>query len=123
MVNVKFKQLIVYVNDMEKMVGFYRDTLGLTIAYPHVDNYRDQTWVAFSVGPVTFALHAGKESLEVPVDAPKYNFEVENIQEVRQTLIGKGVKMSEIRNATPTKLICSGRDLEGNGFHIEMPIA
>lgn len=120
--NIKFKQFIVYVKDMEKMVGFYRDTLGLTIAYPHVDNYKDETWVAFNAGPTTFALHGGKQTSDIPVDAPKYNFEVENLQEVRQNLVDSGVKMSEIRDATPTKLICSGRDPEGNGFHIEMLI-
>lgn len=54
---IKFKQLIVYVHDMEKMVVFYKDTLGLAIAYPHVDNYRNETWVAFNTGSVTFALH------------------------------------------------------------------
>ena len=117
--NIKFRQLIVYVSDMEKMVTFYKDILGLTIAYPHVDNYANETWVAFSVGPVTFALHSGKESSEVPIDAPKYNFEVKNIQETRKDLMTKGVEMEEITNATPTKLICSGRDPEGNGFFIE----
>ncbi|MCE7736862.1 MAG: hypothetical protein GPJ54_18405 [Candidatus Heimdallarchaeota archaeon] len=119
MSNIEFKQLIVYVNNMEKMVAFYKDILGLVIAYPHVENYINETWVAFSTGPVTFALHSGKETSIVPVDAPKYNFEVDNIHETRQNLLEKGMKMQEITNATPTKLICSGRDPEGNGFFIE----
>lgn len=118
--NIKFKQLIVYVRDMQKMVDFYKDNLGLIIAYPHIDDYTKETWVAFSSGEATFALHAGKESTAVPEDAPKYNFEVGNIEEVRQDLIDKGIAMSDITNATPTKFICSGRDPEGNGFFIEM---
>lgn len=118
--HIKFKQLIVYVNDIQNMVNFYKDVIGLIISYPHVDDYSDQTYVSFGTGTATFALHTGKESSDTPVDAPKYNFEVENIQIVRETLIQKGVNMTEIRNATPTKLICSGRDPEGNGFHIEM---
>ena len=117
--DVKFKQLIVYVNNMETMVNFYGDVLGLTIAYPHVDDYSDQTYVAFGTGSATFALHAGKESSDVPIDAPKYNFEVENIQQNRQNLIDNGIEMGEIVNATPTKLISSGRDPEGNGFYIQ----
>ncbi len=118
--NIKFKQLIVYVNDMDKMINFYRDLIGLTIAYPQVDDFTDQTYVAFGTGEATFALHAGKDSSDTPLDAPKYNFEVENIELARQNLINQGVDMKEIINATPTKLISSGRDPEGNGFFIEM---
>ena len=118
--NIIFKQLIVYVNNMENMVNFYRDIVGLTIAYPHVDDYSNQSYVSFGTGDATFALHAGKENTNTPLDAPKYNFEVENIQLTRKRLISKGIDMNEIINATPTKLISSGRDPEGNGFFIEM---
>ena len=69
MSNIKFKQLIVYIENMEKMVVFYRDVLGSTIAYPHVENYSNETWVAFNTGPATFALHAGKETSDVQLDA------------------------------------------------------
>jgi predicted enzyme related to lactoylglutathione lyase len=109
---------IVYVQDMAKMVAFYRDILGLPINYPHLDDYSNAFWVEFQAGVITLCLHAGGNP-NVKPHAPKIVFEVEDIDLEHQRLSGAGVKMAEIATVAPQVRSADGWDSEGNYFSID----
>ena len=46
---------IIYVEDMHKMVLFYRDVLQLPLNYPHTEDYSCEYWVEFQAGSITIA--------------------------------------------------------------------
>ena len=53
-------EVIVYVEDMDAQVRFYRDILGLSISYPKgLIDYSNQMWVTFETGACELALHGG----------------------------------------------------------------
>lgn len=112
------KQVILYVEDMQKQVEFYRDTLGLSITFPHVDNYANEDWVAFSTGECTLALHSGGKG-RIGEDAPRFTFEVDNVEQIKEELQGKGVEMANTVEAYPGSYVCGGMDPEDNGFYIQ----
>lgn len=45
-------EVVLYVRDMDRAVGFYRDTLDLPVAYESAG------WTTFRTGACTLALHA-----------------------------------------------------------------
>jgi catechol 2,3-dioxygenase-like lactoylglutathione lyase family enzyme len=80
------------VDDMEKSVAFYRDTLGLPVKYQSAD------WVELDAGNVTIALRRygsgpeGRPELGVGEGATIV-FEVEDMEETKAELEGRGVKL------------------------------
>lgn len=118
MINQKgLSQVIVYVKDMAKQVAFYRDIVGLPIAFPHVEDYSDEGWVAFSTGQCTFALHGGGSG-ESKDDAPRFNFEVDDIDVARAHLEANGCWVGETRSPIPNVFVFDSRDAEGNYFTV-----
>jgi catechol 2,3-dioxygenase-like lactoylglutathione lyase family enzyme len=116
-------EIILYVEDMESQVRFYRDVMGIDLVFPQgLDDYGDQMWVTFDTGVCTLALHGGGQ-LDFGPDAPKFVFEVEKIEEVRQELLDRRVLMGPVRRAAPGVLVCDGQDPEGNKFSIESRLA
>jgi len=112
-------EVIVYVADMDSQVRFYRDTLGLAVAYPQdLPDYGEQMWVTFETGTCSLALHGGGQGHQ-GADAPKIVFQVEDVSATRQALINQGVRLGEMRTAAPGILVCDGKDPEGNAFSIE----
>lgn len=112
-------EIIVYVQDMVAAVAFYRDALGLEIAWPaDKDDYSQETWVTFSTGACTLALHGGLELVEKQVQ-PRFGFSVDDIQAAREQLMARGVPCSEVREPAPGVQVVDCRDPEGNGFFIE----
>jgi catechol 2,3-dioxygenase-like lactoylglutathione lyase family enzyme len=112
-------EVILYVEDMDSQVQFYRDTLGLSLSYPQeLEDYSDQMWVTFDTGICTLALHCGG-GRDFGRDAPKFVFEVKNVESTRQFLLDRGVLLGEIRTAAPGVSVCDGEDPEGNNFSIE----
>ena len=110
-------QIIVYVKDMAQQVAFYRDTLGIPIAYPHLDDYSDESWVAFSTGQCTFALHGGGTG-EANANAPRFNFEVTDIAAAREHLSSAGVWVGEQRSPAPDIYVFDSKDSEDNYFTV-----
>ena len=108
-------QIIVYVADMAQQVAFYRDVLGLAVAYPHVNDYSGESWVAFSTGQCTFALHGGGSGAG-SAEAPRFNFEVDDINTAHTTLAAQGVWVGEIRSPIPNVFVFDSKDPEGNYF-------
>jgi predicted enzyme related to lactoylglutathione lyase len=111
-------EVILYVQDMQKQVKFYRDTLGLKVTYPQVADYSNEYWVEFDTGACTLALHGGGNG-KIGEDAPRLVFKVEDINSARYELGERGVKLSEIREPTPNHFLCDATDPEGNHFSIE----
>lgn len=112
-------EIIIYVSDMDAQVRFYRDTLGLQIAYPSgLDDYADEHWVVFDTGECSLALHGGG-SKEFGKDAPRFVFNVDDISCVRDALIARGVPVGEIRSPADGVEVVDCKDPEGNVFSIE----
>lgn len=112
-------EIILYVSDMEKQVRFYRDTMGLAITWPaDLEDCSEEFWVTFSTGACTLALHGGGEN-DFGRDAPRYVFDVENIEETRSAFQARSIPVSEIRNPAPGIAVFDARDPEGNLFSIE----
>jgi predicted enzyme related to lactoylglutathione lyase len=112
-------EIIVYVKDMDSQVCFYRDVLELKLSYPqNLEDYRDQMWVTFDTGVCTLALHGGGKR-DFGKDAPKFVFEVNDVESARQVLIESGVLMGAVRSPAPGVSVCDGQDPEGNKFSIE----
>ena len=112
-------EIIVYVRDMDAQVRFYRDKLELPLSYPpDLDSYQDQDWVTFDVGECTLALHSGGEG-GLSLDAPKFVFQVADVVTTRETLLGRGVVLGEVRVPSPGVYVSDGVDPEGNKFSIE----
>lgn len=113
-------EVILYVQDTDAQVRFYRDRLGLKVLHPTgTTDYSSESWVTLDTGKCTLALHAGGKG-RIGEDTPKIVFGVEEIETARQELLEGGVKIGEIRQAAPGVMVCDGRDPEGNPFSIEM---
>lgn len=109
---------IIYVQNMASMVTFYRDVMGLTINYPHLDDYSKESWVEFQAGEITIALHSGGSS-EAIAGAPKIVFEVDDIELEHKRLLDAGVNMKPIQQVAPGVRSADGWDTEGNYFSID----
>ena len=118
MVIGELMEVILYVDDMERAVSFYRGQLGLAIAYPHLDNYRDEYWVVFDTGYCKLCLHAGGTDMQGP-SAPKVVFHVDDIHAARATLLARDVVLSDVRTPSIGIHVCDGVDPTGNRFSIE----
>lgn len=112
-------EVILYVEDMNGQVAFYRDKLGFKVKTPQgATDYSNEFWVELDTGSCSLALHAGGKR-RFGADAPKFVFSVDDILAARQLLVDQGVKMDEIRSAAPGIWVCDGVDPEGNKFSIE----
>jgi catechol 2,3-dioxygenase-like lactoylglutathione lyase family enzyme len=112
-------KVILYVQDMDTQVRFYRDRLGLNVSYPQdLQDYSQEFWVTLEAGACTLALHGGGKG-RLSEDSPKIVFGVEDIETARQELLAGGVKLGNVRQAAPGVKVCDGRDPEGNPFSIE----
>jgi catechol 2,3-dioxygenase-like lactoylglutathione lyase family enzyme len=112
-------EIIIYVEDMNQQVSFYRDRLGFKVVNPREsEDYGKEFWVELDTGSCSLALHAGGKG-RFGADAPKFVFRVHDILAARQQLINQQVEMGEIRSAAPGVWVCDGADPEGNKFSIE----
>lgn len=111
-------EIIVYCRDMQAQTAFYRDTLGLPVAYPQgLADYSQEHWVAFATDGAVLALHSGGEP---PTGTPpRFGFRVADIHAAREALIQRKVSCGELRSAAPGITVLDCRDPEGNGFFLE----
>jgi predicted enzyme related to lactoylglutathione lyase len=113
------KEIILYVEDMEKMVGFYRDIIGLRVQYPrNVRRYDKEHWVAFWAGACILGLHSGGKR-HLGEGAPRIVFGINDIDHARNYLLQREIPISEVRIPSPGVMICDGIDPEGNTFSLE----
>lgn len=112
-------EVIIYVENMDAQVSFYRDILDLELSYPKdLPDYSDEMWVTFNTGACVLALHGGGKK-RIGQDAPRIVFEVDDINAVRSILLEKKVGLGDVRPAAPGVYVCDGMDPEGNSFSIE----
>lgn len=98
------------VRDVPRARDFYRDTLGLVPG----DAFGDH-WVEFNVGNTTFGVGNGEGLGFEPGTSTGAAFEVDDMQAMRERLLGAGVDVSEIYEF-PACSSCFARDPEGNRF-------
>jgi predicted enzyme related to lactoylglutathione lyase len=109
---------IVYVQDMETQVRFYRDVLDLKVQQPAgLDHYHDQRWVEFVTGECTFVLHIQKE-VHPGKDRPRLAFTVSDVAIAHQQLTERGATLSEVTTRPDGFKVADGFDPEGNPFSI-----
>jgi len=115
-------EVILYVQDMNAQVAFYRDKFGLEVTYPQgVRDFSNEFWVTLATGQCTLALHGvhGGGRRRLGEDAPKIVFRARDIEAARRELLDQGVALGEARSPAPGVLVCDGVDPEGNKFSIE----
>lgn len=113
-------KVILYVQDMNLQVAFYRDVLGLHVKEPEgVRDFRDFYRVElYTGGPCSLILHAGGKQ-QFGEDTPKIVFQIADIHAMRNELLQRGVLMGEVSSPTMGVFVCDGKDPEGNAFSIE----
>ncbi|MCC7477402.1 VOC family protein [bacterium] len=115
----ELSEIIVHVNDMQAMVSFYRDKLGLSIIWPaDKDDYSQEFWVTFSTGVCTLALHGGGREPRVAGET-RYGFSVADAAATRDWLLAQGVKCGEQRSPAPGVQVVDFWDIEGNMLFVE----
>lgn len=100
------------VKDFERMRSFYRETLGLTLAYgnPHFAELRTKG--------ASIALHAGRKTVRKGDDHWFMEFLVHDLDRVVEALRARGVVCEPIRKESFGR-ITSFVDPEGNTIGIE----
>jgi catechol 2,3-dioxygenase-like lactoylglutathione lyase family enzyme len=112
-------KVIIYVQDMDAQVRFYRDVLGLSIKFPDgLDGYRDEFWVEFDSGQCSLVLHGGGQK-RLGEDTPKLAFEVADIEQARNALMQRGARLGEVREPAPGVKVVDGIDPEGHPFSLD----
>lgn len=121
----RLAHLCLVTNDLEKLVAFYRDGLGLTVAFTFRNADGETFGVYLACGDTTFIeifdqklsakqwggntepLHAGNRYGHLCL-------EVTGIADLRKTLLGRGVDVGEIRTGYDRSLQMWTADPDGN---------
>jgi methylmalonyl-CoA/ethylmalonyl-CoA epimerase len=110
----RLMQVAVVVQDLDRAVRFYRDTLGLTFLFQAPPGL-----AFFDLSGVRLMLDKPSEALPIGVGTSILYYAVDDIQAAHGTLVGRGVKFEE----APHKIASLGdrdiwmgafRDSEGN---------
>lgn len=111
--------VILYVQDMNRMVAFYRDSMGFNVQLPAgLTDYAQESWVQIDTGACKLALNAGGSG-RLGEDAPMIVFGVTDIELARTTLLARGVALEEVFDAGGGVKVVQGRDPEGNPISLE----
>ena len=107
------------VNDMQRSLAFYRDTLGLKLTMDPANT--NGTWAEFEIYPSTLALYCPKntEKRDAVIGAGALSLAVENVEEAIAELKEKGVNISFEPMETPVCHMAFIKDPDGNqiGIH------
>jgi len=112
-------EVILYVQNMQAQVEFYRDLLGLDVLHPaDLTDYTMEHYVEFDTGACTLCLQAGGAGKQGE-DAPRIVFHMEEVEAARDALLDMGVRLGELRSPYAGITTCDGTDPEGNPFSLE----
>jgi predicted enzyme related to lactoylglutathione lyase len=115
---LSIKQAILYVQDMQAQVEFYRDVLELCVKYPIETSYQQTPWVVFEAGGIELALHMGGNR-EFGSDSPCLVFQCHEIEAVHAELTKRGVALDPVFFPVPGTKVANGTDPEGNRFSLK----
>ena len=105
---------IKFVSDMARSVGFYRDTLGLTL------KFESPEWSEFSTGTVTLALHRASD--ENPAGMIRLGFQTSDIESTTQDLTRQGVQIVRPPREEFGVMLAEFLDLEGSRCSLSGPV-
>src|SRR5262245_51792335 len=119
MATAKLKMAMIYAKDMDRMVTFYRDGMGLALL-----ERLSEGWAELDAGGVSLGLHAIPPPIAARIEitsppaarsetAIKIIFETDDLVLMRAHLKNHGAVMFEPRGNR-----CDGLDPEGNVFQI-----
>jgi len=125
MENLVLGKVMLYVNDMKRMVAFYRDVIGLSVVPSRFD---PAEFVVLDAGSAQLCLHQIPEVIARNIEisdpaaprtkAPvKIMYVAEDVAGMRETLMARGVQMGAVQSFPPLEY-CDGQDPEGNIFQI-----
>ncbi len=111
-------QVVVYVENIERALEFYRDVLGLQV------RLQQEGWVEFGGRGAGFALHSGGSAAKRPKDYRKggvlVSIRVQSVEAAVAYLESRGVRVTEA-GAEPHGRIAVFADPEGNQFQLLEP--
>jgi catechol 2,3-dioxygenase-like lactoylglutathione lyase family enzyme len=106
---LRLSRVILFTTNMDRMVSFYRDVLGLRLKTD------DKGWKRFDAGNCEIALHSGGG--KPAPRSPKIQFDVTDVAATRDWLIARGAKMGKLTSTDGLDL-CGGKDPDGNPFSL-----
>jgi catechol 2,3-dioxygenase-like lactoylglutathione lyase family enzyme len=109
-----YTRTILYVTEFARAVRFYRDTLGLKLAYP-----AEGGWAEFTVGSSRVCLHSGRTYSGKAAGIAHVGFSVADLDGVRAALLERGVSVDAPASPCPGLRYCAFRDPDGNELSIE----
>ncbi len=113
-------EVIMHVVDMDAMVSFYRDKLGLKLSYPtNAQNFSKENWVTFDTGSCIFVLHSGGRVRMGEQPSHRVTFQVKDVRIAREHFVKLGVQLGEVRSPAPGVSVVDGKDPEGNVYALE----
>jgi len=83
---MKLRYAIQYVDEMERAVAFYRDTVGLTL------RFQSPYWTEFDTGGTTLALHPSSDAH--PAGAVQLGFGPADVEAFYAEMVAKGVSFT-----------------------------
>ncbi len=100
--------------DVERLVAFYRDGLGLAVKFQDGDRF-----AALDGGPVTFALAGSEEDV---AGGPAVSFKVDDVNATVARLAAAGAVIVRPAEAGPHELRAVVRDPAGNPVIVYGPL-
>ncbi len=109
--------MILYIQDMQTQVCFYRDVLEMKVQFPAgLESYHDQPWVEFETGECSLVLHIRPDIPER--GRSKLAFSVDDVEIAHKLLTQRGADLSQIHTRVDGFKVADGFDPEGNPFCI-----
>jgi predicted enzyme related to lactoylglutathione lyase len=109
---MRFTGLMVYIHDMDRAVGFYRDVLGLPV------EMESQGWSQFSLGNgASLGLHPSREARS-PQPGWIPGFEVDDVKSAKLKLSTAGAKITQDFHDIPGGVVLEFTDPDGNPMSV-----
>lgn len=101
-----------YVQNMDRAVKFYTETLGFPLKVRFGDH-----WAEVDAGSISIGLHPTEEGAAVTGDGGAIvSFAVNNLEALAETLKARGASVGDIRSPPRGKFLMA-KDSEGNYLH------
>ena len=116
-------QLMLMVDDMAKMVDFYRDAVGLEVVFPNdapADGFGNESWVQLASGGANLALHGG--GTRQGSGAATLSFKVEDVEAVYLNLKRQNYEIEPPVELGPGVMVAKAVDPEGNRLSFDQTV-